>query len=120
MNAASSYKKNAKQRYNMKPQNSSNDVPSRPCNNCGQKGHRWTRAERQKHCPAYNHTCLKCGKLHHHESVCRAAQMRNQPQYNNTKPAINDAVFQDDTTDNFGFFNTNALFDGFPASESII
>lgn len=29
------------------------------------------------HCPAYSHTCSKCGSLHHFESVCRKS--RQQP-----------------------------------------
>ena len=37
-------------------------------------GHERSKQERT----AYNHTCAKCGISHHHESVCRQSQQRQQ------------------------------------------
>ncbi|KAK3881923.1 hypothetical protein Pcinc_009187 [Petrolisthes cinctipes] len=44
---------------------------------------------------AYNHTCKKCGKLHHHENVCRLMSQRrwSTPPTNNTPPDDATTVF---------------------------
>ena len=45
-----------------------------PCSYCGKKGHgeKFTPQQRRTHCPAYNHTCSLCNRLHHFEEVCRS------------------------------------------------
>ena len=127
MNAASSYKRNANQKFTTNPNSSSNDTTPKTCNHCGQKFHGRKKSERKKKCPAFNHTCGKCGILHHYESVCRSAQ-QNSTQ-NNSRPTTHDAVFheytaeeskfQSDTTDNSSFFNAG-MFDDLTASKSLI
>ena len=49
------------------------DKPKPPgCSGCGDTSHgRGTKRPRNKHCPHWDKTCGKCGKLGHKESVCR-------------------------------------------------
>ncbi|CAG2254453.1 unnamed protein product [Mytilus edulis] len=44
------------------------------CGYCGKKGHGKSAPPkiRQKECPAYGHTCKKCERDNHYESVCRS------------------------------------------------
>ena len=47
------------------------------CGYCGGNHKRpYSRRERMQLCPAYNHTCARCGTLHHYESVCRRGQQK--------------------------------------------
>ena len=71
--AASSYRR--KERSKLQ----SRDVKPRACDYCGKAGHDRNKEDRMRKCTAYNHTCTKCGILHHHESVCRQSQRRQQP-----------------------------------------
>ncbi|XP_014676386.1 PREDICTED: uncharacterized protein LOC106816320 [Priapulus caudatus] len=50
------------------------------CSYCGKKGHgvRNLAKVRQKECPAYGHTCQRCDKNHHFDSMCRG---RNKAKY---------------------------------------
>lgn len=46
--------------------------PSTACGYCGQHGHAMDRQTRLTNCPAYGHTCSRCGKPHHFEHMCRS------------------------------------------------
>ena len=62
-----------------------------PCNYCGHKenhGHR--RKDREKTCPAFRHTCGKCGIRGHFDAVCRGGN-RNK-QMKDSEDAIFDAL----------------------------
>ena len=50
-----------------------------PCTHCGKHGHSRSLQERMRKCPAFQHTCAKCGKLHHHENVCRQTRRKTHP-----------------------------------------
>ena len=81
----------------------------------------------ERKCPAFNHTCGKCGILHHYESVCRSPQQNSTQNY--SRPTTHDAVFHDytageskfqaDTTDDSSFFNAS-MFDDLTATKSLI
>ena len=47
-----------------------------PCGYCGREGHGARKQDRMHHCPAFSHTCAKCGIPHHFESVCRRAKQK--------------------------------------------
>jgi hypothetical protein len=70
--ATSSSYRRSKQQQRGHTQNRS--VPDTLCGYCGKRGHGQNRHERVSKCPAYNHTCAKCGILHHYEGVCRKTQ----------------------------------------------
>ena len=67
----SSYQKN---RSNAPPNQPDQDQGHHPCSYCGRKGHgKKSSAQRRKNtCPAYNHQCNHCDRLHHFENVCRS------------------------------------------------
>lgn len=69
--AASSYRRNKGSQQNLSktPQNQINS--SAACRYCGQSGHSNSFKVRQKQCPAFKHTCTKCGIRNHHENMCR-------------------------------------------------
>lgn len=125
MNAASTYKKNVKQKFTVKPQNSFNDAQPKPCGHCGKSGHSWKRYDRKKHCAAFNHQCTNCGIMHHFESMCRTTQQRSTSQYqhNRNKPTTNNVVSHDymtETSENNSFFNGATFDELLTASESVI
>ena len=66
--AASSYKRREKNR--VQP----HDNRSQSCDYCGKTGHDRNKQERMRKCTAYNHTCAKCGLLHHPVRVCAVSQ----------------------------------------------
>ena len=49
---------------------------SRPCGFCGTRDHPLDRASRVSKCSAYGYQCGKCGKMNHHECVCRSSKPR--------------------------------------------
>ena len=95
--------------------------PARPtCSHCGQQGHGNGRdfQGRMKNCPAANHLCTKCNKLHHLEQCCRSSQRTYRRPYQQPTaqrqyqqqpaPATNqDAVFEqfNEQFNNAGFFS---------------
>ncbi len=87
---ASSYKRREKNR--VQP----HDNRSQSCDYCGKTGHDRNKQERMRKCTAYNHTCAKCGLLHHHESVCRQSKRKQQSTPTNAQGSHDDAtaVFQ--------------------------
>ena len=74
--AQSSYRR-SKQPQRNSPQPQNNATAETPCGYCGKTGHNQSRQERISRCPAYNHTCARCGTLHHHETVCRKSQRKS-------------------------------------------
>ena len=70
--ATSSYRRQERSRLQGQPHTSPQS--NAPCDYCGKPGHGNGRKVRMRLCIAYNHTCTKCGILHHHESVCRKSQ----------------------------------------------
>ena len=72
--ATSSYRR--QERGRLLTKSGDNNPPTPPCTHCGKLGHSRTRQDRIRKCPAFNHTCTKCGILHHHESVCRQSRRR--------------------------------------------
>ena len=72
--ATSSYRR--QERGRLLTKSGDNNPPTPPCTHCGKLGHSRTRQDRIRKCPAYNHTCAKCGILLHHESVCRQSRRR--------------------------------------------
>ncbi|GFO03106.1 retrovirus-related pol polyprotein from [Plakobranchus ocellatus] len=75
--ATSSYKRQEKGRTQQKV--NTTKLGQSPCGYCRRLGHGHARQERISKCPAYNHTCTKCGILHHHEKVCHKSQRQEQP-----------------------------------------
>ena len=71
--SSSQYRRNKRQtqQYQNRP-----PAGQTTCGYCGKAGHNQTRYERISKCSAYNHTCAKCGILHHHESVCKNSQRK--------------------------------------------
>ena len=67
----SSYRKN---RSSIPTKPSDHDQNSHLCSYCGKKGHgeRQSAQKRKNTCPAYNHQCSHCSRLHHFEDVCRS------------------------------------------------
>lgn len=94
--AQSSYRRQSKLRQGPHtPQQPPAPERQTVCGYCGKHDHSSKRQERISKCPSYNHTCAKCGILHHHESVCR--QSRRQGARSNSAPVdLDDAstVFQ--------------------------
>ena len=90
----SSYRRQEKSRLQDKGGYNTNkrQPNSNHCSYCGRYGHSSDRDERVKSCPAYNHTCSKCGKRHHHESVCRSTQLVDKSAATSQDDAT--AVFQ--------------------------
>ncbi len=84
--AASNYKRREKLRSQLK------DSKPQECDYCGQSGHGRSRQERAKHCPAYNHTCAKCGIRHHLEAVCRQPPKKQRSKTSDADDAT--AVFE--------------------------
>ena len=70
-----------KQQRHPRPTPSDEGPPptSQPCGYCGKHGHSRDRAARRVSCPAYGHSCTKCGKLHHFESLCRSHLHMHRP-----------------------------------------
>ena len=86
------------------------------CSHCGKQGHGNGRfaPNRKHHCPAYNHTCRKCGTQHHFETVCKNSKRYNKNP-NTTTSSSNAAVthtrsYQDEVP-NDNFFGASAAFD---------
>ena len=77
------------------------------CSHCGESGHGNGRfaPTRKRCCPAYNHTCEKCGVLHHLESMCRNSNKQNL----HSSSAINHNQ-ADQNTNQDSFFN-DAIFE---------
>ena len=86
----SSYKQQEKSRMNSQTNEAKPSLSL--CGHCGKPGHGRSRQERQRKCTAYNHTCAKCGTLHHHEDVCRRPKRKPQPSIPTTSPLQNDAT----------------------------
>ena len=74
--AQSSYRR-SKQPQRNRPPPQNNATAETPCGYCGKTGHSQSRQEWISRCPAYNHTCARCGTLHHHETVCRKSQRKS-------------------------------------------
>ena len=70
--ATSSYRRQERSRLQGQPHTSPQS--NAPCDYCGKPGHGNGRKVRMRLCIACNHTCTKCGILHHQESVCRKSQ----------------------------------------------
>ncbi|KAK3884213.1 hypothetical protein Pcinc_011489 [Petrolisthes cinctipes] len=75
--ATSCYKCQGKNRIQTQPTTNEPTSKTSSCGHCGKTGHRRSRQERMNKCAAYNHTYKKCGKLHHHENVCRQMSQRH-------------------------------------------
>ena len=76
------------------------------CGHCGKIGHGGSRKEHLKVCPAYGHTCKKCGILHHNETVC--CKVQRSPSTKIPSPDDVTAVFTAlCTTDNLSEFSLN-------------
>ena len=71
--ASSSYRKKERQAHQGKASLAGS------CSYCGKEGHdvKAPPKVRRKCCTAYDHTCTKCGRLHHFESVCRSKPEAN-------------------------------------------
>ena len=110
-NATSSYMRSFSQpKFNQQKQSvlpKERETNPSVCSHCGKKGHGngRNRYARVANCPAYNHTCARCGKRHHFETECRASQHENQTQYSKKDTTTHDAVFNEAEYDNSGFFN---------------
>ena len=98
--------------YNNPPATYNN--PPATCSHCGNTGHGNGRfaPTRKQRCPAYNHTCEKCGVLHHLENVCRNSQQRNKQ---SSQSPINDNHAHQYTTQDC-FFN-DAIFEQICSTE---
>ena len=111
-NASSSYSKQNKPNQRNYPTPERSKPPDNPspsiCFHCGRPGHGngRNRQERKKKCPAFNHTCTRCGKLHHHESVCRMPQSNQQLSSNHID--THDTSFHEPFN---AFFTQDAIFD---------
>jgi len=71
VDTSSTYRQNERRKF----QGHTKPNPSQfPCIHCGKTGHGHRQQERMAHCPAYNHTCSKCGSPHHFEIVCRKSR----------------------------------------------
>lgn len=71
--ATSSYKRNKKEQI-------PKDVhKTEPCGYCGKKGHgkQAPARIRKTECPAYGHTCNKCSRQNHFETVCRKSRVKD-------------------------------------------
>ena len=68
--------------------------PDPSCTYCGQNGHglKSTPAARRRSCPAYGHTCSRCGVKHHMASVCRSR--KTEPNDDTTNSSFLCTVFQ--------------------------
>ena len=86
--------------------------PPETCGYCGGNHKRpASRRERMQSCPAYNHTCTKCGTLHHYESVCRRGQHKA------TSPtASHNAATAVDVEDPYATFQALCAMDSTPPS----
>ena len=89
--ATSSYRRQERSRLQGQPHTSPQSNAS--CDYCGKPGHGNGRKVRMRLCTAYNHTCTKCGILHHHENVCRKSQ-RPSPSHTTTQRSDATAVFE--------------------------
>ena len=68
------------QRYPRPTPSTEDPLPiSQPCGYCGKPGHSRDREARRTGCPAYGHSCTRCGKLHHLENVCRSQLFPQRP-----------------------------------------
>ena len=94
--ATSSYRRQEKSHLQAR-RAAANQGQSDSCGYCGQShAVNSTRKERMKTCPAYNHTCTKCGLFHHLENVCRRSQRKAYDHKQNRSPPPSDnatAVF---------------------------
>ena len=70
--AASSYNRLRRQAHKDRP--APPDGEHKLCSYCGKKGHglKSPTSIRRSECPAFNHTCKHCNRLHHFEAVCRS------------------------------------------------
>ena len=111
-NATSSYKRFNKTTYQP---NRPQYKPNTYCGHCGKRGHHdgRNREERESKCPAFNHVCNKCHKLHHYEKMCKSPRRQPYDKKNNSQDAVfqdtgfvDDAVFENES----GSFN-NSVFD---------
>ena len=66
----SSYQKTRKENTNLL--NGSNKPNTARCSHCGLNTHSSHVQTRKESCPAYNHTCGHCHRLHHYDHVCRS------------------------------------------------
>ena len=82
--ATSNYKQHSKiqSQQNLSRPQPVTPRPSVPCRYCGQHGHGNFAQVRKKKCPAYNHTCAKCGIRSHFESMCRKQEQKSPSTYN--------------------------------------
>ena len=85
----SSFRKQQRQQQHAGPNTDANPPPPVPCGHCGKHGHGRDIEARMANCPAYGHSCTKCGKLHHLESMCRSRtpNRRTTPRRYCTAPA---------------------------------
>ena len=90
--ATSSYRRQEKNRF-LTRRSTDNRGQSGLCGYCGQSHPTpHSRKERMKICPAYNHTCTKCGIPHHFENVCRSSLRNAYELKQNRSPPPNDTA----------------------------
>ena len=89
--AMSSYKHYEKLRAQSNP--SENKDPPPTCGYCGRTGHRNSRQERSKKCPAFGKKCTKCGITNHFANVCRQSSRRpTNPAPSSSPNALDDSA----------------------------
>ena len=79
----SQYKRGKKE---IKPDNATKQETSSKCLYCGGQSHGTNTSQqaRKSTCPAFNHTCGHCHRLHHFDHVCRSKKLKgayNQPDH---------------------------------------
>ena len=88
----SQYKMNRRNTPSKPPEDESPAVKASKCSYCGTSGHGTSSNQqtRKTTCPAFNHTCGNCHRLHHFDHVCRSkdTKQKEKPKQRNSANPI--------------------------------